>query len=150
MKNTIQSFIIFLTIVILCSCNNFTGGTDKVVFYAIDTAYYKNHPEVHPSVSIKSVDSLFNDLESTGKELSPKQAGDINQLINSNFYHGNADCGTIWKDGVFIFYNNKGRIDKYAVVSLDCYDLLLYKGNTKLGKINLNEEGKKILFTLFK
>lgn len=148
MKNTLIPLIIFLTGLIY-SCDNFTA-TDKVIFYQIDTVFYKNHPNLFPQVSIKNVDSLFNDLDKKGKELTTKQFDDLNKIINHPFYHGDKDCGTIRKDGILVFYNNKNQIDKFAVVSMDCYDLILYKGSIRLGKINLNEEGQKFLFTLFK
>ena len=146
-----MKYLLFVAIctwtILICSCNNISV-TDKVVYYPIDTIYYKNHPGLYPQVNIKNVDSLFNDLDKKRKFLTKIQIDNLEKLLNNPTLHSNVDCGTIWKDGVFVFYNSNNELVRYIVVSLDCYDLLVYAGNQREGFINLNKEGQKLLFSL--
>ena len=132
---------------VFLSCNNI-HITDKVVYYRIDTNYYKLHPDKQPEVNFITLNNIFDDLTKTGKELNVYQVNMLKKMLNSSSNHIDRDCGTIWKDGMFIIYNSKGDIEKYVVVSLDCYDIIVHDQNEKQKRISLNESGQSILFEL--
>jgi hypothetical protein len=121
---------------------------EKIFYYPIDSLFYKTHKNTSPQV-VNAEGFLSKDFDEKGKELSREQLKLLNELIDNPKFHDDTDCGTIWIDGAFVFFDKDNKVKDYIKLSLDCYDLLPNHGGSNI-KINLNEEGKKKLFELIR